>query len=195
MPMAIPPLRAQGNPRSGVIYGARAAASSSAQSANVLTLWPVFIERPVPIDRLVFWTNTAVVGLAKMAWFDDTGAGAAGALRAEGSTDVSTNNAVAVNLCPLAANFTPLPGLSWIGICLNAAANLYSATGTGNAANDWLKQFGEANNYPTGGNPRVYRTAALTYVSGPTPFMPATCGAMTFTDAVGATPILGWRAA
>lgn len=185
----------QGAPRSGAIYGYRSTNGSVAQVANVLTLWPVFIEKPVPIDRLVFWNASAVVGVAKMVMFAANSVGAAGRLLAESNQDASTNVGNAAVLCSLAANFTPPAGLNWLGIVFNALANVWVASGPGSAAVDWLMQFGDSSAHPAAGNPRIFQTAGLTYVTGPSYFMPAAATAMTYTDAVGATPILGWRAA
>ena len=182
---------------SGSYYGGRGTAGTSTVAANVLYLWPVRADATVTIDRLAFINNTAVVGNAKLGIYDSSAAGGRpGNLIREITADLSTNVGVALVAGSMATNPTLVPGWYWLGVCFSAAAVVYSATGTGTAANSYLyEQAGSPDGLgPGSGNPQVRRTAALTYVSGPTAFFPASCGATTTQDAVPASPILEWRA-
>lgn len=186
--LAPPAFGVSGTPgyASGRRYNMAQSGNASAVSANTLYVWMWRIDAPVTITSIGFVNNSAVVGVAKVALYTNPRAADTGTLLREGTTDVSTNVGLSGVSCPI-NSITLQPGWYAPAICFNAAANVVNASGgAGNPACGWLISAlgGDASSPPIFSGAVTF-SRALTYVTGPANFMPATLGALTFGGAPG----------
>lgn len=195
MPMAIPPIARTFRRKVGSYYGAKATASGyPGFTINTLFLWPVWMERDEPMDRIAFVSSSSVAGNAKYALYRPNEDCTDGTLLSETASDASTA-ATGIISGSLASTYKAPAGLDLLGVCFSALAQGNACAGAGTPAMDWMMELFDSSVFsPAAANGQLKRTAALTYVAG-SAFMPATLGGITVANAVAPSPILMWRAA
>lgn len=180
---------------SGQRYGGRdyRARADYAVTANVLFAMPFNVFQTITIDRLGLYVVTGAAGNAKFGIARD-GGGLPVSTFAEGNQDVSTAASGVEIESTFATNPVLTPGQWWYLVCFSGTPTVITpgaSVGGGGVFADIGASLGGA--IVGAGDAQIRRTAALSYVAGPTPFFPATIGAVTSTGATPASPSMWFR--
>ncbi len=177
-----------GNVRSG---------TSTTIAADTLYLSPYFIEQDVTINALVVRIVTGATGVMKTgvySWATDDGDLT---LVAESNVDETTGAPAAYHYCGFASNPTLSRGTYWFGVVFNATPNPMCWNQGASLGGGIGYYAGGETLSGSAGRVRVYRTSALSYTTGPTPFLPSSMAwaDLSFSDSAPGSPIIGIRKA
>ncbi len=180
----------------GTYWGDVRNGAASVVASDVLYLSPFFVEQDVTIDALAVRVTTAATGLVKLgiySWATDGDL----TLEAESNVDESTGAPAAYHYCGFASNPSLVRGTYWFASVFNATPTVMCWTqGASHGGGIGYYAGGETLS-GTAGRCRVYRTSALSYTSGPTPFLPSSMAwsDLSFSDSNPGSPIIGIRKA
>lgn len=159
-------------------------------AANTLYVTPYIAEETCLLDQIAAFCVTGVAGNAKGGIYGSVG-NLPGALLGEGTADLSTAASGTLLVSTFASPVSVQAGqLLWLGWVFSAAPGIRGFFNGVPGVGGYFWPVGSlrtnASSLLQGGFFFVSR--ALTYVSGPTPFFPATFGAPTLTDGVAVAP-------
>ncbi len=170
---------------SGQRFGTRAVARTTAAiTANRLYATPFIAPESCGISSSGLRVAAGAAGLCKVGLYaNDPATNRPGALLGENTADLDTTS-----IASIFGTFTPAVSVAggaliWAVAVFNATPTIGLFDGVSGAQSGglfWPVGTNNAGSWLAGGvTASFYRTTTLTYVSGPTPFFPATFGACT----------------